>query len=114
MENKVRLIEFHKSLCEVLNKAGIRDEWKGEQYDWFINEDDPYTTFIGGICSNERAFEYLRKNGYMDKGICPSCGKSLIDKRYTFRNSYYNPKCIFYICRNCYDDGKKYTTTHLF
>lgn len=108
MDNKAKLLEFHQLLCDVLNKEGIKDEYKDELYDWVIDKDDPYITFLGGIYENDRAYNYLLKNGYFSRRVCPSCGDFPIENRYTFRSTL-SPEKNFYICKNCYEEGIKYS-----
>jgi len=77
--------------------TGHANEQWGTYLDWKINAFDPYTTFLGGIYSNGRAFKYLKEKGDLDKGICPSCGASPIDNKYTYRSGLASDR-VFNIC----------------
>lgn len=112
MEKYERLLEYHKSLCDILNKNGIKNKIGNTELDWKVYDDThPYSTFLGGIYSNGKAFYFLKENGYLDKGICPSCGNSPIDNTYSYRSGL-SPNRVFYICRNCSNEGKKTSIYH--
>jgi len=106
MDNHERLVEYHTLLCKALNENGIKWKCNDKELNWPVDEYDPFTTFLGGIYSDGRAFKYLKDNGYMDKGICISCGNSPIDKKYTFRSGL-SPDRELYVCRSCSSEGKK-------
>jgi len=69
-----------------LNEMFSNKDWKTldwKKIDWKIIENYPNLTFKQ-IYMNDEAFYYLRKNGYIDTGICWFCGEEPMRKEYTF------------------------------
>ena len=97
-------------LCKVLNENNIKNTTfkNSEQIliDWVAYTEKPSATFLGSICQNPKAYDFLKKNGYIDIGICWMCGEEPINNQYLFTDAF-KKNVNFYICENCYKSRGK-------
>lgn len=109
-QKKQNLISHVSKICKILNERGLRNSHRVSvtgkifYFDWEVCEENPSSTFVGGIYPNEDAFGYLKNNGYIDINICWMCGDEPISNQYKF--SLTTPNKGFSICKSCYERGK--------
>jgi len=111
MANKTKLIKHVQFLCDKLNEVGIKDKFDDEEYDWSVDESSPDMYFLGGICQNAKALQFIKDKGYINMGICPFCGEEPITNRYSFTSSL-NRNITFYVCKSCKTQGEKNSIHH--
>ena len=103
MSNYTKRMEYLSLLCDKLNEAGIRMRVNENVYrDWHVTD----YIFLGGFCSDRRAYKFLKDNGYIDMGICPNCGEYPIDATYRFTSAF-NSEVHYNICKSCYKSGSR-------
>ncbi|MFA7273426.1 MAG: CFI-box-CTERM domain-containing protein [Crocinitomicaceae bacterium] len=112
MTKNENLKKHVQNLCSVLNKNGIIDEHSSEfkeSGEVTIWECDgfPEDVFGGGIACDTKAFNFLKKNGHIDIGVCWKCGNEPIDNTYVFTDGF-DPSVKYYICKSCYGRGKRF------
>lgn len=109
-ENNDNLYQHVSKLCEILNKNNIKKKvFNGSDHtliEWKANAEQPSATFLGGICRNPTAFDFIKKNGFIDNGVCWHCGAEPIKNDYTFTDAF-NKNVKFFICKSCYFTGNK-------
>lgn len=109
-QKQQNLLKHVVFLCDKLNEKGILDVMPNhsgdlEENNWFVDPKYPNATFLGGICGNTKAFNFLKQNGYLDKGICWDCGEEPIPNKNTFTDAY-DSSIKFFICDTCYNRGR--------
>ncbi len=108
---KENLKKHVSNLCSILNENDINNVEKarfvkdGKNHTWEC-DNYPETVFGGGIACDSRAFNFLKRNGHIDIGVCWDCGKEPIDDSYEFTDGH-DPSIRYYICRSCYGGGKQ-------
>jgi hypothetical protein len=113
IEKHQNLVNNVQELINFLEKNNIKCLWTqcldGVNYttterNWSINKEAPDSTFLGLICNrdNIRAYDFLKRNGKIDIGICWDCGLSPIKNDYTFSTNY---GVTYFICRSCNEKG---------
>jgi hypothetical protein len=113
MANKDELIRYHKTLCDVLNKNGIKDiiragDGRIIEYDWKVDE-NTYDLTIMHLSSNREAFQFLLSKGLIRNNICQFCGERISMSKYRFTEP--NNHFEFDICKSCYSYGKSVQNT---
>jgi len=109
-QKQQNLLKHVGFLCDKLNEKGILDilpNYAGgfDENKWSVDPNYPNATFLGGICGNKKAFNFLKHNGYLDKGICWDCGEEPIPNTYTFTDGY-DSSIRYFICTHCSNKGR--------
>jgi hypothetical protein len=108
---KENLKKHVSNLCSILNRNNINNVQKahfikdGKIHTWEC-DNYPEDVFGGEIACDSHAFNFLKRNGHIDIGVCWDCGKEPIDDSYLFTDGH-DPSIKYYICRSCYGGGKK-------
>ncbi|MGM9694533.1 MAG: hypothetical protein ACI3YC_05955 [Alloprevotella sp.] len=94
-----------KLVVDELNANGLKDRGKYE-YDTF--EDDPMIRrlFMMEPINNSKALMFLKSQGLLENGRCPSCGTPMSVYRYTWSDSK-EPSKKFYVCYGCCKSNKR-------
>ena len=88
--------EYESAICEELNDAGFRSEFRGELHEYVPNE----STFGGAIVFDPKAVDYLKQIGLLDNGKCPMCSVREDDLQYKLQNQ--TSGAVYHVCKSCY------------
>lgn len=88
--------EYESAICKELNDAGFRQEYNGEQLEYYPDE----STFGGGIVFDSEAVTYLKRIGLVDNGKCPMCSEREDDLNYKLQNQ--QSGAVYHVCKSCY------------
>lgn len=88
--------EYESAICKELNDAGFRQEYNGEQLEYYPDE----STFGGGIVFDSEAVTYLKRIGLVDNGKCPMCSEREDDLNYKLQNQ--RSGAVYHVCKSCY------------
>lgn len=111
-QKKENLFIHVAAICKILNENGIQESYESKitgkisYFDWTTDKEYPDTTFLGSIYHNKTAFQFLKKNGYLDNKVCWLCGDEPISNQYKF--SLTSPEEGFSICKTCYENGNNF------
>ncbi len=107
MDSNENLNKHVERLCSALNKAQMYSNFSGEPKPWKIRINGK-VTFGGGISCDEKAFNFLRRKGMIDIGVCWKCGNEPITGDYVFSVAQ-NTKISYPVCETCYMKGQRVT-----
>jgi hypothetical protein len=113
MADLQKLNRYYEKLCSVLNENGytkngpLEGGGYGETNYKVEFSDHPDYTMMD-IVKDKSAYDFLMRNGHIDKRICFECGNSPIDGTYTFTE----PKNLIThnICSDCHPQGGQQST----
>ena len=88
--------EYESAICQELNSAGFRHEFRGKQFEYQPDE----STFGGSIVFDADAVNHLKQIGLVDNGKCPMCSVREDDLAYKLQNT--QSGAIYHVCKKCY------------
>lgn len=97
--NNLSFKDYIKLMADELNSNGFKENGEYE-YDTF--EDDPSMRklFMMGPVNDPKAMSFLKSQGLLENGRCPSCGAPMSVYRYTWYDTR-DPSKKFYVCYGC-------------
>ena len=111
-EKEANLRNYVLKLNEVLKDSGFKIRWRtGGEVKYLDYRTDPEEIYFPAedfttITQDQEAFDYLKRKGLINAGLCPQCGKEPINDQYTFTSGF-NPNIQYSICKDCYSQGTR-------
>lgn len=87
-------------MADELNANGFRKVYSGNEYDSYENNPKMRRLFMMGLVCDPQAMKFLKEQGLLENGRCPSCGAPMSVYRYTWYDTR-EPSRKFYVCYGC-------------
>ena len=97
--NSLSFKDYIKLMAEELNANGFKENGKYE-YDSFEDDSAMRRLFMMGPVDDPQAMSFLKAQGLLENGRCPSCGAPMSVYRYTWSDRR-DPSKKFYVCYGC-------------
>ena len=97
--NSLSFQEYIKLMADELNANGFKDSGK-YKYDTYENDPMMRQLFMMGPVKDPKALMFLKSQGLLENGRCPSCGAPMSVYRYTWSDRR-DPSKKFYVCYGC-------------
>lgn len=97
--NSLSFKDYIKLMADELNANGFKEDG---QYEYHTYENDPMMRklFMMGPVNDPHAMSFLKSEGLLENGRCPSCGAPMSVYRYTWSDRR-DPTKKFYVCYGC-------------
>lgn len=97
--NSLSFKDYIKLMADELNANGFKEDG---QYEYHTYENDPKMRrfFMMGPVNDPYAMSFLKSEGLLENGRCPSCGAPMFVYRYTWSDRR-DPTKKFYVCYGC-------------
>jgi len=94
--NSLSFKDYLKLMAKELNEHGFRES--GHEYEVF--EDEFMRLFMMGPVNDPKAMAFLKEQGLLENGRCPSCGAPMSVYKYYWSDTR-DPSRRFYVCYGC-------------
>ena len=97
--NSLSFRDYIKLMADELNANGFKENGKYE-YNSFYDDSAMRRLFMMGPVNDPKAMSFLKTQGLIENGRCPSCGAPMSVYKYTW-SDIRDPSKKFYLCYGC-------------
>ena len=97
--NSLSFRDYIKLMADELNANGFKENGKYE-YNSFYDDSAMRRLFMMGPVNDPKAMSFLKMQGLIENGRCPSCGAPMSVYKYTW-SDIRDPSKKFYLCYGC-------------